>query len=85
MLFPIQSSSTRNYSHSYNRKVQQYARSTTTKISEKFLDEKEKSPDDESEDDGVYVGSGEFPNSSLLDRNDTKDGNLFKLVYALRV
>ncbi|CAI2176453.1 7683_t:CDS:10 [Funneliformis geosporum] len=53
--------------------VQQYARATTTKILEKFLDEKEKSPDDESEDDGVHVYSGEFPNSSLLGRNDTKD------------
>ncbi|CAB5104893.1 unnamed protein product [Rhizophagus irregularis] len=46
--------------------VQQYARSTTTKISEKFLDEKEKLPNDGSEDDGVHVDSGEFPNSSLL-------------------
>ncbi|CAB5373694.1 unnamed protein product [Rhizophagus irregularis] len=46
--------------------VQQYARSTTTKISEKFLDEKEKLPNDGSEDDGVHADSGEFPNSSLL-------------------
>ncbi|CAG8734113.1 12760_t:CDS:2, partial [Acaulospora morrowiae] len=49
--------------------VQQYARSTTTKISEKFLDEKEKSSEDESEDYGVHVDSGEFPNSSLIGRN----------------
>ncbi|PKK58033.1 hypothetical protein RhiirC2_763634 [Rhizophagus irregularis] len=53
--------------------VQQYARSTTTKISEKFLDEKEKLPNDGSEDDGVHADSGEFPNSSLLGRNDMKD------------
>ncbi|CAB4490981.1 unnamed protein product [Rhizophagus irregularis] len=53
--------------------IQQYARSTTTKISEKFFDEKEKLPNDGSEDDGIHVDSGEFPNSSLLGRNDTKD------------
>ncbi|PKY58432.1 hypothetical protein RhiirA4_412114, partial [Rhizophagus irregularis] len=53
--------------------VQQYTRLTTTKISEKFLDEKEKLPNDGSEDDGVHVDSGKFPNSSLLGRNDTKD------------
>ncbi|CAB4408193.1 unnamed protein product [Rhizophagus irregularis] len=35
--------------------VQQYTRLTTTKISEKFLDEKEKLPNDGSEDDGVHV------------------------------
>ncbi|CAB4439972.1 unnamed protein product [Rhizophagus irregularis] len=46
--------------------VQQYTRLTTTKISEKFLDEKEKLPNDGSEDDGVHVDSGKFPNSSLL-------------------
>ncbi|CAB5352428.1 unnamed protein product [Rhizophagus irregularis] len=46
--------------------IQQYARSTTTKISEKFFDEKEKLPNDGSEDDGIHVDSGEFPNSSLL-------------------
>ncbi|CAG8746805.1 5020_t:CDS:2, partial [Rhizophagus irregularis] len=53
--------------------IQQYARSTTTKISEKFFDEKEKLPNDGSEDDGIHVDSREFPNSSLLGRNDTKD------------
>uniref|UniRef100_U9SQ25 Uncharacterized protein n=1 Tax=Rhizophagus irregularis (strain DAOM 181602 / DAOM 197198 / MUCL 43194) TaxID=747089 RepID=U9SQ25_RHIID len=46
--------------------IQQYARSTTTKISEKFFDEKEKLPNDGSEDDGIHVDSREFPNSSLL-------------------
>ncbi|CAG8736980.1 24318_t:CDS:2, partial [Gigaspora rosea] len=44
---------------------QQYARSTTTNLLEKFLDEKKKSREDNSED-GVHVDNGEFPNSSII-------------------
>ncbi|RIB16010.1 hypothetical protein C2G38_2143305 [Gigaspora rosea] len=45
---------------------QQYARSTTTNLLEKFLDEKKKSREDNSED-GVHVDNGEFPNSRTLE------------------